>query len=100
MTEAIHNLGLSKPTGILDNIVPNPFRNSTEIRYYIDKKSDVFLELKNSVGQTVAVLDNGQKTPGFYTIRFMANEIKAGLYFLVLSTDDSYDIKKVIRVCL
>ncbi|MCX6835109.1 MAG: hypothetical protein NTW07_08250, partial [candidate division Zixibacteria bacterium] len=57
------------PAGyVLSQNYPNPFNPSTEIDYTIPSSSSVELTVYNSLGQRVAVLDEGYRAAGSYRV--------------------------------
>ncbi|MGE5496499.1 MAG: T9SS type A sorting domain-containing protein [Syntrophothermus sp.] len=64
----------------LEQNYPNPFNPSTEIKYNIPQDSFIELKVYNSLGSEVALLENGFKPAGSYSIRFNAENLASGLY--------------------
>ena len=74
---------------------PNPFNPTTKISYSITEKSHVNLAVYNIIGQEVAVLVNGFRNPGSYTLDFNAENFKSGVYFYKLRTDKGELVRKM-----
>lgn len=66
---------------------PNPFNPSTNISFELPKSADVRLEVFNSIGAKVAVLAEGRKPAGSYTLRFNALSLASGMYFYRFMAD-------------
>jgi hypothetical protein len=76
---------------------PNPFSNSTTLEYTLIAESEVFLEVRNSLGQRVALLENGAfRLPGFYSLTFDASGLPAGLYFATLKAGNKTKSTKLV----
>jgi photosystem II stability/assembly factor-like uncharacterized protein len=68
------------PAGFsLDQNYPNPFNPSTNIRFSLPEASAVRVEVFNILGQTVAVLQEGDLQAGYHTVQWNA-QVTSGLY--------------------
>jgi hypothetical protein len=95
-------------TGVAQNVVPlttmlaqnypNPFNPSTMIRYEVAEKSHVTLTLYNTLGEIVATLVDGEKSPGYYDVKFNAAELAAGIYFCRMVAGDFSQTNKLVLV--
>jgi hypothetical protein len=65
---------------------PNPFNPVTEIRYEVPSAGDVRLSVFDLLGREVAVLVNGMKQAGSYTVRFDGTGCASGMYFYRLAS--------------
>lgn len=63
---------------------PNPFNPSTSISYYLPAESKVKLSVYNSLGQEVAVLNNGTQPSGYHSVNFNASNLTSGIYFYAI----------------
>lgn len=86
--EAILNFGLE------DN-VPNPFTDSTEVRYTLTKRTRVELIVYDMSGREVAELVHERQAPGEYSVRFDATDLPGGMYFYKMKTDAGSLTKKM-----
>ena len=82
---------------------PNPFNPETVIRYTVPDASasyTVTLKIFNVLGQEIATLVNGQKSAGYYEVKWNALQQSSGIYFYRLSITDGgktfKDIKKMV----
>ncbi len=60
---------------------PNPFNPTTQIQYSIPERGFVELVIFNSLGQKVAILEQGMKQKGRYTQTFNAQTLPSGVYY-------------------
>jgi hypothetical protein len=82
---------------------PDPFVKSTIISYTVPLNSsssnnyytNTLLTLYDLSGSCVKTLLNEQKPAGSYNINLSANKLKAGIYFLTLSTGTSKTTRKL-----
>ncbi len=78
---------------------PNPFVNSTNISYTLTKPSSVTIKIYNLLGEEKNILLNKtKKEQGTYTITFNASNLKAGVYYCVLTTDYNVITKKLMVI--
>jgi hypothetical protein len=75
---------------------PNPFRETTTISFTTDKTAYVRLTLYNSLGNEVAVLEEGIRDAGTHRIQFSGARLPEGLYFLNLQLEDRAVMHKII----
>ena len=83
---------------ILFNNYPNPFNPSTNIKFYLDKDSNIELKVYNALGNLVTTLVKGYHRSGSYEINFNAKNLPGGVYFYELKTDFGKDVKRMIFV--
>lgn len=72
---------------ILLSNFPNPFNSSTLIKFRIPEKynnSDVELSIYNILGKEVYVLNNNKKMSGTQEVRWTADNLTSGIYFIRL----------------
>lgn len=77
---------------------PNPFNPSTVIRYGVAQKGQVMLTVYNALGEQVATLVNGEKAPGYYEVKFAADNLAAGIYFYRLVAGAFVQTNKLVLV--
>ncbi|MCD4772314.1 MAG: T9SS type A sorting domain-containing protein [Bacteroidales bacterium] len=75
---------------------PNPFRNSTTIKYKITKTGNVNISLFDNHGHHVRNIFNGNRTPGTYTLHFNGNDLSPGLYLYRIKTDNFNAFNKMV----
>ena len=95
----INPLGDQIPTDfIIYQNYPNPFNPVTHIRYGLPTTSEVNIEVYNSLGQRVAVLENDYQTAGYHVVDFDASHLASGIYFYRISAGNYQKIMKMILV--
>jgi len=82
---------------------PNPFNPSTVIKYSVDKKEQVRLEIFDLLGRKLRTLVNEIMLPGNYEIGwngkdFSGSDVSSGVYFVRLVGEVRADSKKIILV--
>lgn len=65
---------------------PNPFPASTRIRYMLDEATPVTLSVWNLTGNRIAQLVDGVQEPGQHEVRFDAETLPSGTYFVRMET--------------
>lgn len=77
---------------------PNPFNSVTKIRYVLSSNENISLELFNSLGERIAVLDEGMREKGVHelTLSFERMSLASGAYFYSLVTPGARITKKLL----
>ena len=75
---------------------PNPFNPYTVIRYSISRASFVRMVLYNIRGEQVAVLSEGEKSPGTHETRLGSERLSSGIYFILAQVDERLLKTKII----
>jgi len=77
---------------------PNPFTQSTTIRYRLPERSDVKLEVMSTYGTKVTTLVDEEQDEGAYNVTFKSGELPSGIYFLEMTTDKETITKKMLLI--
>lgn len=78
-------------------VFPNPFTSSTKIRYSLYKSQTTSIQIYSATGQlALTPLPQQQQTAGNHELDFHAEKLSAGLYFLVLQTEQSRSTRQII----
>ncbi|HUW06726.1 MAG TPA: T9SS type A sorting domain-containing protein [Williamwhitmania sp.] len=86
-------------TGIsLEQNFPNPFSDITKIQYSLAQTANVQVFVLDTQGKAIATLANGQKSAGVYTVDFMPTTLSAGVYFLVLKSNNYVETKRMVLI--
>ena len=80
----------------LCNPYPNPFNPSTEINFALPLSSLVTLTVFNTLGQKVAVLQDGRCEAGWHNVTFDGCQLSSGIYFYDLKTEGFQQTKKML----
>jgi len=84
------------PSYALEQNYPNPFNPSTTIRYGLSLTSEVTLTVFNTLGQQVALLQNGEQEAGYHEVRFDGSGLSSGVYFYRLRAGDFVQTRKLL----
>ena len=82
------------------SVYPNPYSSFTTISYSLDKKSEVSIEVYNTIGVKVAAVVNALQTEGEHSYQFSAKEkgLNAGVYFVKITIDGKRVMKKIVEM--
>jgi hypothetical protein len=78
--------GLSAPVLFAENF-PNPFRQSTTIKYRLRDQGKVLVQVFDATGKLVEVLRNQQQTDGVYQVNWNAGNRPPGIYYATISVE-------------
>jgi len=82
----------------LEQNYPNPFNPSTVIRFGLPATGYARLEVFNSLGESVAVLVDGETSAGTHSVRFDGSGLVSGVYFCHLTSADGILTRKLTLV--
>ncbi len=77
---------------------PNPFNPTTIINYQLPMTNYVSLKVYNILGQEVATLVNGEKSPGTYEVEFDGSKLSSGIYYYRLESGGNVQMKKMVMI--
>lgn len=82
-------VGIDDPTEVLSNVVvyPNPAVNNTTVSFSLENPSTVLVTVKDLTGKTVMTLNQQNLVSGQQNITFDTGNLKGGLYFCTLATE-------------
>lgn len=96
-TVGINNLSSAIPDKfMLFPNYPNPFNQSSLIRFQCAKPGETSLIIYDLNGKEVMVLVNKILTPGTYEVRFDASLLSSGVYFYKMTTEQFSDTKRMV----
>lgn len=75
---------------------PNPFNPATTIRYGLPSRSHVLLTVYNTLGQRVALLQNGEQEADYHEIRFDGSNLPSGVYFCRMQAGSYTETMKLL----
>jgi hypothetical protein len=79
---------------------PNPFSNTTTIRFELATANDINLNVYDIYGKTVQTLAHGSYASGEHTISLDASNLSKGVYFVHLQingTNQAYTVKLIVQ---
>jgi N-acetylneuraminic acid mutarotase len=82
---------------------PNPFNPTTNIAFSVSKSAIIKLDVYSLLGEHIATLTNGMRTPGDYSVTWDARnssgyQVPSGLYFYTLSSSSFSISRKMLLV--
>jgi len=85
---------------ILSQNYPNPVKQSTRIDYEVFSESDIELSIFDALGRKVSEIVNNNHYPGKYSVNWETNtknlQSAAGIYYIVLNSNNSRLVRKMI----
>jgi hypothetical protein len=75
---------------------PNPFRNSTTFPYEINKTSVASFRILDLTGKEIQTINEGVKAPGKYFLQYNSENLKPGMYYFQMITDEKTSVRKVV----
>jgi hypothetical protein len=82
----------------LEQNYPNPFNPSTVIRYQLPFLSQVRLTVYSTLGQRIAILQDGKQDAGSHEVRFDGANLPSGVYFYRMQAGPFTETKKLLLV--
>ncbi|MFH1051297.1 MAG: NosD domain-containing protein [bacterium] len=95
-SETSVNDGLFTKTKMLW-VIPNPFSDYTEIKYFIKKDGLINISMFNLLGQKFREIFNGIAFKGEYTINFYPENIAPGIYFVVFESVHTKETLPILK---
>ncbi len=83
-----------RETKIFPNF-PNPFNNSTTLKYQLSDQTPVTIEVYDIGGRRVAKLVDEEQAAGVYFVPFNASSVASGTYLLRFISGEVTDIQKL-----
>lgn len=80
----------------LDQNWPNPFDNTTLIRFNLGQAQDCSFQVTDVTGKVVKTINLGSRGAGQHQVELNAGDFKGGIYFYTLTAGDSRMTKKMI----
>jgi PKD repeat protein len=88
--------GVTIPKTLSLSNYPNPFNPETKIVFNLPKEEDVFLDIYDTRGATIATLVHGKMSKGEHTVAFNGNDLASGVYFYRLQVGGQVLNKKML----
>ena len=80
---------------ILYGNFPNPFDESSDLRFFIKGSRKITVDLFNVAGRKIKTLFEGHFTQGEHSVKIPGNGLSQGDYFLIFKSDDIKILKKI-----
>jgi photosystem II stability/assembly factor-like uncharacterized protein len=99
--DELPNVSLNPKDFTLFQNYPNPFNPSTTIKFDIPSYlsySNVSLKVYDILGNEIAVLVDGVKPSGSYTVEWDASKFSTGVYFYKLQLSSFLSVKKMVLI--
>jgi 5-hydroxyisourate hydrolase-like protein (transthyretin family) len=74
----------------------NPLEPRTTLGYHIPNAADVIIEIYNTRGQKVLIINRNHVASGRYSLELDMDKMANGLYLVSFSTDNFYRVQKMI----
>jgi hypothetical protein len=83
---------------VLEQNTPNPFASSTHINFTLKENTKVLIQVIDINGTIIATLVNNTLPEGPHSCKWTPDNLPSGLYYLVLNTGKSVQVKKMVYV--
>ncbi len=80
------------------HIIPNPVADLTQLRYTVATPGRTRLEVSDSNGKRLEVLEEAVREVGTYTHEWTTTDLAPGTYHCTLYLNDSFVVKKAVKV--
>jgi hypothetical protein len=64
---------------------PNPFKDSTIIRYSLTQDAEIMITVYDEAGKVIQTIVNAKKSSGMHSVGFESKELQPGKYFYRLT---------------
>jgi hypothetical protein len=88
--------GMNDPTRSFIRIYPNPAISNIHVETFLDRPSNILINLMNITGTNVKTDDLGNHPKGLTKFLVDCNDIKGGIYFIKVTTNYDSFVQKVI----
>ena len=84
----------------LIQVYPNPFNNGINIKYFINQKSYIRIDILSFTGQIVETIINEIQFGGNYLVRFKFDEygLSDGIYFVSMNINSDLNRFKIVKI--
>lgn len=98
--------GTSVPLDVNENVIidkfnlfpsyPNPFNPTTNIRFSIDHRREILIQIYDITGKLVQTISKGLLESGVHEFQWNASSQASGVYYIQLSSGAKTDIQKIL----
>jgi photosystem II stability/assembly factor-like uncharacterized protein len=82
----------------LENNFPNPFNPSTTIKYTVEQRGIVKINIYNSIGQYIETILYSMKDKGSYSIQWHPNNLSSGIYYYRIEMNGTWLSRKMVFI--
>ena len=75
---------------------PNPFNPNTTIKFALPVKTNLSLNIYNTLGEKVAEIFKGEMEEGYHEMMFNASGLSSGIYLYKIESENFNSTKKMI----
>ncbi len=97
-----HDVPIDEPSHLIKDQkiqnFPNPFKTSTQISFSLPYPDKVTIQIYNLKGQLVETLLDENKSEGIHTLKWNAEKISSGIYFMKLLTKEKAVVRKLVII--
>ncbi|HRH66626.1 MAG TPA: T9SS type A sorting domain-containing protein [Bacteroidia bacterium] len=79
------------------NLFPNPFQSLSTLEFNLSEINTVSISIVDAVGRTLKCISTTELEPGKNKIAMDLSELKSGIYFGILKTNENMQILKLIK---
>jgi uncharacterized delta-60 repeat protein len=94
--EFTSEVGNTLDNNTIVNIYPNPFSESANIQFSLAENSAITIELFDLQGRKIKTIKQGNFSAGTHSLKFSADDLPKGVYFLQLKTVNFIGVQKVV----
>jgi hypothetical protein len=80
----------------LEQNFPNPFSNSTVLKYHVSTESPVRISIIDQFGRERDVVVNHRHTPGTYSLEYSNLSLETGFYQIIMEVDSKKYSRKIV----
>ncbi|MBN1951448.1 MAG: CotH kinase family protein [Bacteroidales bacterium] len=77
---------------------PNPFTETTTIRYYLDEPGYAELNIYDFTGRKLRTLFRGEQLPGIHELTWNAGDLRPGIYYCELKTIRHRELRNLMLI--
>ena len=79
-------------------IIPNPVAANTQLRYTVGTPGRIRLEVTDSTGRVIEVLEEATRSTGTFTYEWNTQQLAAGTYYCTLYVNNEQLVKKAVKL--
>jgi hypothetical protein len=77
---------------------PNPFNNSTTIKFNLRESSHVGISIHDITGRLVEMVADEKMLSGYHNVSWSPKDLSSGIYFCKISTDGESQTQKMVLI--